>query len=1214
MAGENGTFTLVGKFDDQITPSLKKLNKTFAALERSINRGMTRSFKGLSSETRSFAKELDSLGKVFNRKSNRGIDGLKDGIKAANSEANILGRNLRNAMEAGSAGSAGLKDGIKAAQGEARVLGDILKANALVKVGEGFSNALTAGATSAVNILQRGMGFAGGQFKAAVADQMEDLQARGSLYGSLRKQGVLTGKSAEEQTQDYRQTKVISRANEQAIGQLIRTSSVSTSVVTTLNRQLTDNLLPTLLKAKGYTNLSGKSREELDAIFGGEKGIGTDLARLYEQMATVLPSPEYAKQGAMGFTQAITSGTINRQLSIFENNPVLVDALKTIDGGIQGTADIGKRIQILRKALEVAAPTMMLDEMKNTIAGGMQAVQDTIMNPTVGILSLGADIANEGKKTLQQYKDSGAYQLKLERTKANIRKAADKMELTGLKRKEYIAKQEKEAIEKLNDALESADSPIEKISVSLAPVLQSFAGLLNTFGNLFIGPVTSIMNALYKPLAQLELTFDRLSTDVEAGKRSIGDALGRAIGEFFKAIASYFNPEKAGKEIGGGIEKFFADFKKGFESIDGSKYLKQVMDSLGTILMKMLFNEGDVTKGMTPLGDGLGKVFLALSAPAFINALIMGLVPLAVQGMGSMMLKVFTGLGPKIVAGQAAKNAAAAATAAKAAQAAKAASVSSMALGAAPVAATAGATGAASGLSAIPVLGWISALTAAFVIFEKPIMAFSASLRNMGQKMQKSEDWLTSSMGHVLDGIMQLVQGVTKFFNGLWEIVSGLLMGDTDRVVNGIKKLFSGVADAFVGILRSIGGLGGVITTAVGNVFKAVAGVLDRAADWLAKKTFGDKPENKRFNPFTGQLSLVNPDPKGGGRAGYETRNGVKGWRSTSGEWTALAKGSGSPFTGNLGQAINYEMKNKPSGSDLVIANSSETIIPAAGGLNGGVAGVIDAVWRSSQGIAQTFLRGFDTLIKTTAAGDATVARTTQQTGAATRASIERSTAIQMAGDAKIMSAIRAASAAGGMGGGEGGFGGMLGAGSGGLGAAAAMAKSMGLTMTSFKRSGPANASYHNVGRAMDFSNSTGPTPQMLAFAQKLAATSGSKMAELIYTPLGYSIKNGKKVAPYAQGSHYNHVHVAYAYGPGNPAFFSNQGSAMAWEKQMMPGGARVRSVTSNSSESLGGTSVGNINVTVNAGHTDDPDKLATIVAQRLSQAIQEVRSASVFV
>jgi hypothetical protein len=137
----------------------------------------------------------------------------------------------------------------------------------------------------------------------------------------------------------------------------------------------------------------------------------------------------------------------------------------------------------------------------------------------------------------------------------------------------------------------------------------------------------------------------------------------------------------------------------------------------------------------------------------------------------------------------------------------------------------------------------------------------------------------------------------------------------------------------------------------------------------------------------------------------------------------------------------------------------------------------------------------------------------------------------------------------------------------------------------------------------------------MMKFAQTLASTSGSKIAELIYTPLGFSIKHGRKIPPIAQSSHYNHVHVAYAGGPGNPAFLPDQASAISWEKKMMPGGARVRSVTTNSGESpLGGTSVGNINVTVNAGHTNDPDQLATIVAQRLSQAIQEVRSASVFV
>ena len=43
--------------------------------------------------------------------------------------------------------------------------------------------------------------------------------------------------------------------------------------------------------------------------------------------------------------------------------------------------------------------------------------------------------------------------------------------------------------------------------------------------------------------------------------------------------------------------------------------------------------------------------------------------------------------------------------------------------------------------------------------------------------------------------------------------------------------------------------------------------------------------------------------------------------------------GDGKPgWTGNLGDAISKEMKMKPPGSDLIIANSSETIIPAAKG------------------------------------------------------------------------------------------------------------------------------------------------------------------------------------------------------------------------------------------------------------------------------------------
>tara|TARA_R110001592_G_scaffold277792_2_gene545012 strand:+ start:197 stop:706 length:510 start_codon:yes stop_codon:yes gene_type:complete len=53
----------------------------------------------------------------------------------------------------------------------------------------------------------------------------------------------------------------------------------------------------------------------------------------------------------------------------------------------------------------------------------------------------------------------------------------------------------------------------------------------------------------------------------------------------------------------------------------------------------------------------------------------------------------------------------------------------------------------------------------------------------------------------------------------------------------------------------------------------------------------------------------------------------------------------GTAASGQLGDALRSELKNKPSGSDLVIANSSETIIPASGfpasnGGSGGPSGV----------------------------------------------------------------------------------------------------------------------------------------------------------------------------------------------------------------------------------------------------------------------------------
>lgn len=96
------------------------------------------------------------------------------------------------------------------------------------------------------------------------------------------------------------------------------------------------------------------------------------------------------------------------------------------------------------------------------------------------------------------------------------------------------------------------------------------------------------------------------------------------------------------------------------------------------------------------------------------------------------------------------------------------------------------------------------------------------------------------------------------------------------------------------------------------------------------------------------------------------------------------------------------------------------------------------------------------------------------------------------------------------------------------------VAAGFGLQVTSSMRAG--DSGYHGRGLALDVSNGSGNTPQMLAFAQAMAGTFGGQLAELIYDAPGWSsnIKDGRVVGPFGQfytmaqaGDHTNHVHVA---------------------------------------------------------------------------------------
>jgi hypothetical protein len=195
---------------------------------------------------------------------------------------------------------------------------------------------------------------------------------------------------------------------------------------------------------------------------------------------------------------------------------------------------------------------------------------------------------------------------------------------------------------------------------------------------------------------------------------------------------------------------------------------------------------------------------------------------------------------------------------------------------------------------------------------------------------------------------------------------------------------------------------------------------------------------------------------------------------------------------------------------------------------------------------------------------------------------------------------------------------GPMGTATGNLGRAQNLASQYGLSLTSYFRAG--DKGYHGLGRAMDFSNGVS-TPQQMEFAQAMVAQYGTSLKELIYTPLGFGIKDGVKVplsywGPGTNLGHYDHVHVAFANGPQDGRMFTQMGGpygAQSWERSMVPGSVKVASITGNSGEGFGGeTSVVN-NFTITQQPGEDGEALANRVATLFYDAMNNAQSASIF-
>lgn len=506
----------------------------------------------------------------------------------------------------------------------------------------------------------------------------------------------------------------------------------------------------------------------------------------------------------------------------------------------------------------------------------------------------------------------------------------------------------------------------------------------------------------------------------------------------------------------------------------------------------------------------------------------------------------------------------------------------------------AGAAPAASGIGATASkLAGPAAIAAGFIIFDTEILKFAEWLRVQGEKLKNMQNAAANGFAVLVKGLSALLEGLVNTFKGAFDMIVGLFTGDIEKVKQGFVRMMNGIVQTMGGLVVSVIGivttLGGGIIQAVKSLFQAiwegVTGIKNSANPQPYQVTRGSQ---SRWNPTTKRTEVLTPD----------------GWKPA----VAEAKGTGEGYSGSLGSALNYEMKNKPPGSDLVIANSSEMVIPAAHGygvqnlmetLRSGFNAMVTVYTQAQQKQEGVLRSGFNRIQQSYVFSaqqqqnalnkiNSTLVSNQQQTNA-------RLGKLETKFSAPSMGGLGSASIGGG------------------VDSFTGMAQKYGLQMTSGYR--PGDPGWHGANRARDYSNSTGPTPQMMQFAQFLASNYGSNLKELIYTPLGFSIKNGQRVAPYAQGSHYNHVHVAYALGAGMPAFFGSQSAALGWERSMVPGSVKVGSITGNSAEGFGGGPITvNNNITISQQPGQDADELASIVALKIGEAVSQARSASVFV
>ena len=384
-------FTLVGKFEDGISPNLKKINSELTRLMKTFGK-LDNSLKPVSKRFSELAKSSDTVSASFAKQRSS----MEMSIRAMETFAKNAGKVVaaNKAMEksaldaqkatrsAGAGGIPGVPGG-GGARGAAAIAGGVVAGQQISNV---ITGAIVKGFQLGVGLMQKPFQYAIGAFAERMQDEMSDIQSAGAMFAIDKRDRMGIFKSFEDARDFQKQLNV-------RLAQSAAALPGATEDYVKQAKQLTDNMMLAYSKNKKSFLEFAKT---LGPVSGERDALGLVLQKFTEK--SVLLGMGQGGSSMYGVPQILAMLLDQDRVNVkafsrfasYHNNPLLKNALERAQPELAKTVKgSAERLKLIQRILDEAVPNEVVSAMKNSLNGVKEAIRSGFLDPEAGLFGLG---------------------------------------------------------------------------------------------------------------------------------------------------------------------------------------------------------------------------------------------------------------------------------------------------------------------------------------------------------------------------------------------------------------------------------------------------------------------------------------------------------------------------------------------------------------------------------------------------------------------------------------------------------------------------------------------------------------------------------------------------------------------------------------------------------------------------------------------------------